>query len=71
MMVESSNADWLTMATHLPKTIRQALKRVSTIMSMVLPLTSDDSAPIPRSGCTSSTAVAKNVKMIPETTEPT
>ena len=41
MMAASSSADWLTMATHLPKTMRQALRRVSTIRSMVLPLISE------------------------------
>ena len=50
MIVESSSADWLTMATHLPKTIRHADRRVRTIMSMVLPLTSEERAPVPRSG---------------------
>ncbi len=50
--------------------MRQALKRVSTIMSMVLPLISVASAATPRSGCTISTAMEKNPKIIPDTTLP-
>ena len=63
-MAVSNRADWLTMDTHFPSTIRQAPRRVRTIRSMVLPLISLCSAPMPRSGWTIRTAREKKKKMM-------
>ena len=70
MMVTSSSADWLTMDAHFPVTMRHADRRVSTIMSMVLPFTSDDSAVMPRIGWMISTAMEKKMKMMFEIVSP-
>ena len=69
-MVMRISAVWLTMAIHFPNTMRQALRRVRAIISMVLPVISEESAFTPRIGWMTRAAPAKRVKMTPEAKEP-
>ena len=70
MMVMRIRAVWLTMAIHFPKTIREALSRVSAIISMVLPVISEESAVTPRIGWMKSAAMPNIVKITPDANEP-
>jgi len=58
------------MAIHFPRTIREALSRVSAIISMVLPVISADSAVTPRIGWMKRAAIPNIVKITPDANDP-
>jgi hypothetical protein len=63
-MAQNSRRVCTMMAVHFPAAMRQADRRVSTIMSIVLPFTSDDSAVMPRIGWMMRTAMEKKMKIM-------